>query len=244
MFVVMEVAFDGGCDEVEYVAVLLAAGFDDGQQSFNESAASRALGAEAQLTPDHGVTHGTLSHVVCGLNSHMMTKRPQRIIAAQQFLAGCRSRHMRAAHAVFQRQVHSPVEPVQVSIETHSRQAPIPSAMQVSEEFGSVLQQFRADRLCGPPGIDHRLKVSFQVCPAPLDRFQPKVHFGSIAGHDTAISFREQFFDHFCFAQSANGKHGEVCRRHNPGPGFQPPCFVGDSSALTAVCVGRAATSS
>ena len=52
----MGVQCDGLSDEGEEVTVLLAAGFDDSQEGFGETAAGVTLRAEGELPRDRGVT--------------------------------------------------------------------------------------------------------------------------------------------------------------------------------------------
>ncbi len=48
--------FDGCRDEGEYIAVLLAARFDDAEHGLHKSASVRALRAKGQLPPDDRVS--------------------------------------------------------------------------------------------------------------------------------------------------------------------------------------------
>ena len=48
-----EMGLDGGSEEREGVAALLAAGLDDRQHGLDEAAAAGALRAKRELPPDH-----------------------------------------------------------------------------------------------------------------------------------------------------------------------------------------------
>ena len=72
-----EMRFDGGGDEGEGVATLLAAGFDHRQHRLDETAAGGALRSERQLPPDHRMTQRTLARVVRRFDPFVLQKRPQ-----------------------------------------------------------------------------------------------------------------------------------------------------------------------
>lgn len=78
----------GGGHELEDVAGLLAAGFDDAQQCLDEAAALRTLGAEAEFSPDDGRAKCSFPGVVCGFDAFVVEERPQPVAVLQPFLAG------------------------------------------------------------------------------------------------------------------------------------------------------------
>ena len=72
-----EMRFDGGGDEGEGVATLLAAGFDHRQHRLDKAAAGRALRSKRQLSPNHRMTQRSLARIVRRLDPFVMQKRPQ-----------------------------------------------------------------------------------------------------------------------------------------------------------------------
>ena len=72
-----EVGLDGGGEVVEGTAALLAAGFDDGQHRFQETAAAGALRSEGELAPDDGVTQRAFARVVRRLDTFLADERPE-----------------------------------------------------------------------------------------------------------------------------------------------------------------------
>ena len=80
----------GGGHELKDVARLLTAGFDDGQERFDEATALRALGVEAEFTRDDRRTKCSLAGVVWGLDASVVEERPQPAAVLQQSLAGAR----------------------------------------------------------------------------------------------------------------------------------------------------------
>ena len=73
--------FEGGREEVEDIAILLAAGFDDGQQGLDEAAARGALSAEGEFAPDHGVAQDLFGAIICGLDPGVSEEHPELIPA-------------------------------------------------------------------------------------------------------------------------------------------------------------------
>ena len=76
---------DGLDEEGEGVSLLLAAGFDGGQQAFHESATVGALGAERQVFPDDGVAQRAFGRVVGRLDIRAIHEPPQVALIGQQF---------------------------------------------------------------------------------------------------------------------------------------------------------------
>jgi hypothetical protein len=59
-----EMRFDGGGEEAEHVAALLAAGFDHRQYRLGKPAVGGALRSKRQLSPDDRATQRPLASVV------------------------------------------------------------------------------------------------------------------------------------------------------------------------------------
>ncbi len=77
-----------GCgEEVEGVSSLLAAGFDDGEERFDEAAAAFALGAERQCPPDDRVTQRLLRAVVGRFDTGDVGEGPELVEAVEQTVA-------------------------------------------------------------------------------------------------------------------------------------------------------------
>ena len=81
-----EVGIDGGGHEGEYVAGLLAAGFDDSEEGFDEAAALFALGAEGKFPPDDGVSQGALAGVVRRFDALHVDEGPQPLAMPPEFV--------------------------------------------------------------------------------------------------------------------------------------------------------------
>ena len=75
--------FEGGGQDIEDIAFLLAAGFDDGQQGFDEAAASGALGAEGEFAPDDGVAQHLLRAIIRRLNTGVIKEHPELVPAIE-----------------------------------------------------------------------------------------------------------------------------------------------------------------
>jgi hypothetical protein len=76
-----KMSFNGGCDEGEDVATLLATTLDHRQHRLDETAAAGALRSKRQLPPYHRVTQRPLASVVRRLDPFMPQKRPQPLDA-------------------------------------------------------------------------------------------------------------------------------------------------------------------
>ena len=88
----------------EGVAALAAAGFDDGQQTFDELAPRSRLRAERQLSPNHRVAQRLLGRVVGRLSDAVVVHEgPQVVFVFDEFLAkavrqrGCSNRARQSA---------------------------------------------------------------------------------------------------------------------------------------------------
>ena len=75
--------FEGGGQEVEDFAFLLAAGLDDRQQGFDEAAASGALGAEGEFAPDDGVAQHLFRAIIRRLNTGVGEEHPELVPAVE-----------------------------------------------------------------------------------------------------------------------------------------------------------------
>ena len=87
---------DGGGQVLEGAAALLAADFDYGQHRFHEAAAPVALGAEAKLAPDDGVTQRTLARIVGRFDTFATNERPEPSSMLVQFPAHVDQRRVTA----------------------------------------------------------------------------------------------------------------------------------------------------
>ena len=78
---------EGLGDRGQHVFVLLAAGFDHAQQRFHEAAAVFALRAEAQLSPNHGMTQAAFRRIVGWFDAVGLQERPQPVAMTRQLTA-------------------------------------------------------------------------------------------------------------------------------------------------------------
>ena len=180
-----EMGFDGGRDEGEDVATLLAAGFDHRQHRLDETAAAGALRPKRQLPPDHRMTQRPLARIVRRFDPFMAQERPQPLAMFVQFPA-------RAAHvgvAALQCRAAANAPPCGGPDPSDAAAPPAKSSRAI---VGPVLEQL-ARRVPQTPAqpfrprvaaVDHRLKIAFQVRPAPLQTPHLPVHLRPIAGDD------------------------------------------------------------
>ena len=69
------------------MALLLAAGFEDGQQGFDEAATGFTLGAEREFAPEDCVAQRAFATVVRWFQARDFQKQPELIEACEQFIA-------------------------------------------------------------------------------------------------------------------------------------------------------------
>ena len=212
----MEVGFDGLRDELEDVAVLLAAGFDGGQQRFHEAAAGSALRPERELPPDHGVTERPLRRVVRRFDAVHFQERPQPVAMVTQFPAHA---VRGGAEAAQQQAVDLVADRLHQTLEAPPREGPIPAARPVPEEgFGRSHQVMAQAFDLVIIAVNQRLKVSLQMSPAPLQAAALPVHFRPVAADDAGEGLAQQFAEGRGGAAAAEGEHGEAAGDEGPQP--------------------------
>ena len=82
-----EMSFNGGRDEGEGVATLLAASLDHRQHRLHKTAATRTLCPKRKLPPDHRMTQRSFASVVRWLDSFVAQKCPQPLAMLVQLAA-------------------------------------------------------------------------------------------------------------------------------------------------------------
>ena len=101
-----EMSFNGGRDEGEGVAMLLATTRDHRQHGFHKSAATGALRSERQLPPDHRVTQRTFARIVRRFDPFMPQKHPQPLAMLVQLPARPTHIAIAALHSAQQQTLH------------------------------------------------------------------------------------------------------------------------------------------
>ena len=74
--------------------------------------------------------------------------------------------------------------------------------------------------------VDQRLKIAFQMCPAPLQTFYPPVHLGAIARDDAAKLVGEQIVQRRRLTRGTHREHRERPGHERPQPSL-PVLFLG-----------------
>lgn len=189
-------------DEFEDVVGLLTAGFDDGQQCLEEATALCTLGAEVELAPDHRRAESAFAGIVRRFDSFVVKERPEPLAVLQQFLAGARRLRVTTAQSASQQSLDLGADGGQHSSQTGAGEELIAMAMPPLEQPLRLFQQvfpqlFRGGRA----GIDEMLEVAHEMSPAPLQPFQPPVHFGSVATDHAREPVGQQFVQHGALAR-------------------------------------------
>ena len=83
----MEGRFAGIGHIVQHVSPLQSQGRHHRQDALHETAATRAVGAEAGLAPDHGMAHSVLRRVVRRLDTLDVHEGPERRLQRQDLAA-------------------------------------------------------------------------------------------------------------------------------------------------------------
>ena len=154
--------FEGGGQDIEDIAVLLAAGFDDGEQGLDEAAAGVALGAEREFAPDHGVAQDLFGAVVGRLRTGVGEEHPELVPAIEEVRAECRVPRVRGPHPVFESlpQVVLHSEPNAIRHRA-ARDCPTAIGVPVVEHRAQVCQQSLAYLFSVSAAIDQGLEVAF-----------------------------------------------------------------------------------
>src|SRR3989304_1028735 len=101
-----KMSFNGGRDEGESVATLLATTLDHRQHRLHEAAAARTLRSKRQLPPDHRMTQRTFARIVRRLDPVMPQKRPQPLAMLVQLPARPAHVAIAALHSAQQQTLH------------------------------------------------------------------------------------------------------------------------------------------
>ena len=91
------------------MSVLLAAGFDDGEEGFDEAATGVALGAEREFTPDHRVAERLFRAVVGRFDTGDVGEGPELVETFEQAVAQRDCRRVTAPLPVFQGVIELPL---------------------------------------------------------------------------------------------------------------------------------------
>ena len=221
----LESSLDGFCDEGEDGAVLLSAGFDHGEQCFDETASGGALGAEGKFPPDDGVAERTLGGVVGGVDMFVVDERPEVVEMVEQFRAGRPGGGVAAPLPFLQNHVELALQAVRVTLEPCAGQSPVTNTVPLMEQFLREFQQLSplfggAGRRRGAPQFADRLEVSLEVCPAPLPQFEEKVHPGPVATHDPLVVEFQPIVQDAGSPRQPQAEDGETGGHKCPQPGF------------------------
>ena len=172
--------FEGGGQDVEQVALLLAAGLDDRQQGFHDEATSGALGAEGQFAPDHGVTQHLFGANIGRLHAGMGEEHPELVPEVEQVLTQRGAARVRGLPPVFESlpQVVLNSEPNAVRHRA-ARDCPGTIIVPVVEHLAQLGQQPLADGGTGSTTITQSLEVACEVRPADLPTFIKSIRDGA-----------------------------------------------------------------
>ena len=178
-------SFDGGGEEGEGVAALLAAGFDHRQHRLDEAAAGGALRPERELPPNHRMTQRPLARVVRRLDPFVTQKRPQPLAMFVQFPA--RAAHVGVAALRCRAAANAP--PCGGPDPSDAATPPAKSCRPDNRPNARTTRTWPPQAFSQPfrprvAAVDHRLKIAFQMRPAPLQPSHLPVHLRPIAGDD------------------------------------------------------------
>src|SRR3990172_1843925 len=211
--------FDSIGQEGEDVAALLAAGFDHRQHRLDETAAAGALRPERKLSPNHCMTKRPLARIVRRFDSFVAQERPQPLPVSVQLPARAAHVWIAAFGAAQQQALHLATDG---SHPTHKRRARnLAGAIvgPVLEQLAGQTPQPETQPLAlDRAAVDHRLKIAFQMGPAPLQAPQVPVHFGPIAVDDAAKRLAQQRAERRRLARGTHRKHREHSGYEGPQP--------------------------
>lgn len=215
----VEVVLDGPGDVVDHGEVLLAAGFDGGQQGFDKPASLFALGAETQLSPDDRMTQAAFRRVIGRLDALHLKKCPQPFTVIEKLTT--HPIHGSAMTAQQQR-IHFLADRRHRLLKLLPRQCSVPAAGPRLKQFVGRPHEIVSKAFNLVIGmVDQRLKVSLQVSPAPLQPPALPVHLCPVAAHHAGELLPQQLCDGCGRTTAADGEHGEGLCHKCPQPGFR-----------------------
>src|ERR1019366_289679 len=150
------------------VFLLQATRLHDGQNPFDESAASFTVAAETAATPQHGATQQSLHVVVGRLNAFMRRKRPQRALQLQQVPAELGHARIVPQSAFQQRLTQPTLERLDQRLQFSPRDLSFLKRMPRGEEFSDNSKPPATHKNTRAAQVHNFLKIAFQVRPAKL----------------------------------------------------------------------------
>ena len=215
---------DGVGKPSEGVAVLASAGFDDGEQSFDESAAGRGLRAEREFSPDDGVPQRLLGGVVGRLDAGDIDEGPEVFLVLDEFPA--EATRARVEVTAQQQRVDRFADRFDAATEGAMREGAVADVLPEGEHFFGGSPEVVSEAFAGVArAVDEGLEVAEEMSPAPLQstfaaRSEAPIHAGAVAADDALVCLAEKFLKDVGGAAGAAGEEGEAGGDERPDPGF------------------------
>lgn len=183
-------------ERIEQMSALLAASGGDAEDPLDESAARRAVRAEAALSPENGMTQRPLGGVVGRLDSLTTSESPKPKLVLQELAAGRLSFRAARVGAAFEFIADLASERNQIPLERRASHRSVPHSVPPFKENVRKEQQFFANWSAFSAAINHRLEISTQMRPTKLHVFNPKIAAEAIANGHAGKVLAEQFLGH------------------------------------------------
>ena len=231
-------AFDGVPEELSYEVFSLRTGFNDGQHVFDEAVSSFTASLEVQCTPDHSVTKAAFATVVCGCHVRIFQESPIDAYAVRTHaVRSC-------AEPAQQKRFHSLADGAKISFERFMSGRAVVTHCVFSEQSFRVTHQVVPEAFELRVGrINQRLKIVFQVVPAPLQDLVLIGHPGAIAIDADGEFAANQFGQHDGLACGPQNEDGEAGRDERLQPCFRQAAaeggFIDPRIRLTRQCLGK-----
>lgn len=236
----VEVGGHGGGDVIQHAPLLLTTRLDHAQQRLHKPAPARTLRPERQLPPDHRLAQTPLCRVVRRLHALRLQKRPQPVPVLMQLPAHPHQPRVPAAQTAQQQAVHVLANRRQDRLQLRESERPVPAAGPLAEQLFGRTHEIPPQAFDLPVGMIHqRLKVPFQMRPAPLQAATLPVHLRPIAAHHSGERLSEEFGDRRRRPTAPEGEHREGLGDERPQPGFDLAFLRGGLVPVQAGLLGQ-----
>ena len=177
--------FDRTSQKVEGVAALLAAGFHHRQHRLDEATAAGALGPERRVSAKSPHDAAT-ARPHCSSAPRLHGARTSTATSDVRTIPGtCRAYRRGRTGAAQQQTLDVATHRSHPTQQSGPRNPAVPVVGPVLKQLTRRMPQTETQVLCPRVAtVDHRLKIAFQMRPAPLQIAELPVHLGPIAGDD------------------------------------------------------------
>src|SRR6202011_1174611 len=221
---------DARAEVVQHLLALPPAGVYHRQHTLHEPASLRAVRAATGLPQQHAMPFRTLSLVVRWLHPFDVNKRPQPLFVTQQFLAGPRRFAAPALCAALQHLRDRRAHGLHGLLQTWPRQLTRTELIPQVKQPVSLFQQTLTDDLTRLAPVNHRLEVTPQMRPTPLQLLDPPIRLQPVASSHARVLVAQPPLGYLCCPALGDAKQSGPRRHRSPQVRpfllFTPGCLI------------------